>query len=52
VVLYEAGVSARVRDLLKPDTATVTAVDGLSFSIAPGERVASLDRTATASRRR
>jgi ABC-2 type transport system ATP-binding protein len=34
------GVSARVRDLFKPDTETVTAVHGLSFSIAPGERVA------------
>ena len=34
------GVAARVRDLFKPDTETVTAVDGLSFSIPPGERVA------------
>ena len=34
------GVGARVRDLLRPRTQTVVAVDGLSFSIAPGERVA------------
>jgi len=34
------GLSARVRDLFRPLTETVQAVDGLSFSIAPGERVA------------
>jgi ABC-2 type transport system ATP-binding protein len=34
------GVGARVRDLFSRDTETVTAVDKLSFSIAPGERVA------------
>jgi len=35
-----AGVGARVRDLFGRDTDTVSAVDRLSFSIAPGERVA------------
>jgi viologen exporter family transport system ATP-binding protein len=35
-----AGVGARVRDLFSPATLTVSAVDQLSFSIAPGERVA------------
>jgi len=35
-----AGVGARVRDLFSPATHTVVAVDRLSFSIAPGERVA------------
>ena len=35
-----AGVGARVRDLFAPHTQTVSAVDQLSFSIAPGERVA------------
>jgi ABC-2 type transport system ATP-binding protein len=35
-----AGVAARVRDLIRPETQTVVAVDRLSFSIAPGERVA------------
>src|SRR5262245_54472945 len=34
------GVGARVRDLFSSETATVAAVDRLSFSIAPGERVA------------
>ncbi|HKB12877.1 MAG TPA: ATP-binding cassette domain-containing protein [Vicinamibacterales bacterium] len=34
------GVAARVRDLFRPRIDTVVAVDGLSFSIAPGERVA------------
>jgi len=34
------GVGARVRDLLRPRTEAVTAIDRLSFSIAPGERVA------------
>jgi len=34
------GVGARVRDLFSRDVHTVSAVDGLSFSIAPGERVA------------
>jgi ABC-2 type transport system ATP-binding protein len=34
------GVVARVRDLLGRDTHAVVAVDKLSFSIAPGERVA------------
>ena len=34
------GVGARVRDLLRPQTQAVMAVDRLSFSIAPGERVA------------
>jgi ABC-2 type transport system ATP-binding protein len=34
------GVGARVRDLFSPVTQTVSAVDRLSFSIAPGERVA------------
>src|SRR5207342_1404482 len=34
------GVSARVRDLLRPQTRAVMAVDRLSFAIAPGERVA------------
>src|SRR5499427_883860 len=33
-------VAARVRDLFSRDTQTVSAVDRLSFSIAPGERVA------------
>ena len=35
-----AGVAARLRDALRPQTQLVTAVDRLSFSIAPGERVA------------
>jgi len=35
-----AGVSTRVRDLFGGQTETVVAVDRLSFSIAPGERVA------------
>jgi len=35
-----AGFTARVFDLLGPETQTVLAVDRLSFSIAPGERVA------------
>ena len=34
------GMSARARDLFRPLTETVHALDGLSFSIAPGERVA------------
>jgi ABC-2 type transport system ATP-binding protein len=34
------GVGARVRDLFSRDVHTVSAVDKLSFSIAPGERVA------------
>ena len=34
------GVGARVRDLFSRDVHTVSAVDRLSFSIAPGERVA------------
>ena len=34
------GLGARVRDLLRPQTQAVVAVDRLSFSIAPGERVA------------
>jgi len=34
------GVGARVRDLFSRDVLTVSAVDRLSFSIAPGERVA------------
>jgi len=34
------GVGARVRDLFSSETETVAAVDRLSFSIAPGERVA------------
>jgi len=34
------GLSARARDLFRPLTETVQAVDRLSFSIAPGERVA------------
>jgi len=34
------GVAARLRDLFSGDTQTVSAVDKLSFSIAPGERVA------------
>jgi ABC-2 type transport system ATP-binding protein len=34
------GVSARLRDFVAPATRTVTAVDGLSFSITAGERVA------------
>jgi len=34
------GMSARVRDLFRPLTQTVHAIDGLSFSIAAGERVA------------
>src|SRR6266850_1703172 len=33
-------VAARARDLFRPRTQTVVAVDRLSFSIAPGERVA------------
>jgi ABC-2 type transport system ATP-binding protein len=35
-----SGVGARVRDLLSQETQAVAAVDRLSFSIAPGERVA------------
>ena len=35
-----AGFVTRLRDVLSPQTRTVTAVDGLSFAIAPGERVA------------
>jgi ABC-2 type transport system ATP-binding protein len=35
-----AGVAARVHDLFAPRTESVLAVDRLSFSIAPGERVA------------
>ena len=34
------GVRARVRDFVRPQTQTVTAIDRLSFSIAAGERVA------------
>jgi len=34
------GLVARVHDFIRPHTRTVTAVDRLSFSIAPGERVA------------
>jgi ABC-2 type transport system ATP-binding protein len=34
------GLAARVRDLVHPQTRAVVAVDDLSFSIAPGERVA------------
>jgi ABC-2 type transport system ATP-binding protein len=34
------GAGARIRDLFSRDTHTVSAVDRLSFSIAPGERVA------------
>jgi ABC-2 type transport system ATP-binding protein len=34
------GVGAGLRDFLRPQTRAVTAVDRLSFSIAPGERVA------------
>jgi ABC-2 type transport system ATP-binding protein len=34
------GVGGRIRDLFSHHSETVTAVDGLSFSIAPGERVA------------
>jgi ABC-2 type transport system ATP-binding protein len=34
------GFVTRLRDVLSPQTRTVTAVDGLSFAIAPGERVA------------
>jgi viologen exporter family transport system ATP-binding protein len=34
------GVGARLRDLFSRQTDTITAVDRLSFSIAPGERVA------------
>jgi branched-chain amino acid transport system ATP-binding protein len=34
------GLRARVRDLLRPQTEAVMAVDRLSFSITPGERVA------------
>ena len=34
------GVAARLQDFVRPLTQTVTAVDRLSFSIAPGERVA------------
>jgi ABC-2 type transport system ATP-binding protein len=35
-----AGVGARVHDLFRPKSQAVVAVDRLSFSIAPGERVA------------
>jgi ABC-2 type transport system ATP-binding protein len=35
-----AGVAARLRDLVRPPMHAVLAVDRLSFSIAPGERVA------------
>ncbi|HMF94221.1 MAG TPA: ATP-binding cassette domain-containing protein, partial [Vicinamibacterales bacterium] len=35
-----AGLAARLRDSFRPRTDTVTAVDRLSFAIAPGERVA------------
>jgi ABC-2 type transport system ATP-binding protein len=34
------GVAARLRNIIRPETETVRAVDRLSFSIAPGERVA------------
>lgn len=34
------GMAARARDLLRPQTEAVVAVDDLSFSIAAGERVA------------
>ena len=34
------GVGSRVRDVFHRETQTITAVDKLSFSIAPGERVA------------
>jgi len=34
------GFAARLQDFVRPHTQTVTAVDRLSFSIAPGERVA------------
>jgi ABC-2 type transport system ATP-binding protein len=34
------GIAARLRDFLQPQTHAVLAVDHLSFSIAPGERVA------------
>ena len=33
-------VAARLRNVIRPQTETVVAVDGLSFSIEPGERVA------------
>ena len=33
-------IAARLRNVVRPDTETVLAVDRLSFSIAPGERVA------------
>jgi ABC-2 type transport system ATP-binding protein len=36
----EPGVGSRVRDLFSRQTETIAAVDKLSFSIAPGERVA------------
>ena len=35
-----SGMTARARDLFRPLTDRVQAIDGLSFSIAPGERVA------------
>jgi len=35
-----AGLALRLRDCLRPQMQTVTAVDGLSFAIASGERVA------------
>src|SRR5262249_49037586 len=35
-----AGLAARLRESFRPQTDTVTAVDRLSFAIAPGERVA------------
>ena len=35
-----AGAIARLHDLFRPQTQTIVAVDRLSFSIAPGERVA------------
>jgi len=35
-----SGLAGRIRDVIRPQTQTVVAVDRLSFSIAPGERVA------------
>ena len=44
-------VAARVRDLFSRETQTVSAVDRLSFSIEPGERVAFIGPNGPASRR-
>jgi ABC-2 type transport system ATP-binding protein len=38
--LRQGGLAARLRDAVAPRTERVVAVDGLTFSIAPGERVA------------